>query len=100
MNIHICPTKPWIIKWKHDTHKIKRDENGRIIGPVTVPFEDYYEAVQMVNDFHEIKKQNEELLEALKGVLHHNNGLKDAYQLSDSLIRHIEQVLEKAEGRG
>lgn len=40
-----------------------------------------------------------ELLAALTGVKHHNAALKDAYKLSDSLMRQIETAIAKAEGR-
>jgi hypothetical protein len=50
---------PWKILWKHDTHKIKRDQDGRILGNVIVPFEDYYMAVQLVN-------ANQKVVQALK----------------------------------
>jgi hypothetical protein len=50
---------PWRIVWKHDTHKVKRDKEGRILGPVTVPFEDYCYALECVNE-------RAEMMEALR----------------------------------
>ena len=39
----------WKILYGHDTHKVKRDRKGRILGDVVVPFEDYQRAVECVN---------------------------------------------------
>lgn len=43
---------------------------------------------------------HDETIRALKGVLHHNNAVKDAYKLPESLIRQIETAIAKAEGKG
>ena len=47
--------RPWKVLWKHDTHNIKRDRAGRILGPVTMDFEDYVEARAAVNCHDEAK---------------------------------------------
>lgn len=54
--------RPWKALWKYDTHKIKRDQDGRIIGPVTMDFDDYLYALQAVN-------AHEALVEALESAL-------------------------------
>lgn len=41
--------RPWKVLWKYDTHKVKRDRDGRIIGPVTMDFDDYLHALHCVN---------------------------------------------------
>lgn len=40
-----------------------------------------------------------ELLAVLKGIVHHNEALKDQLKLSPSLMRQVEQAISKAEGR-
>lgn len=37
-----------------------------------------------------------DMLKALQGVIHHNNGLKEDYKASPSLISQIESVIKKA----
>jgi hypothetical protein len=39
-----------------------------------------------------------DMLEALEGVLHHNDGVKEAHKLPNSLIREIVAALAKAKG--
>ena len=43
--------RPWKILYGHDTHRVHRDTNGRIIDFVNVPFEDYQLAVECVNTY-------------------------------------------------
>lgn len=52
---------PWKVLWKHDTHKVRRDKQGRIIDNVIVPFEDYVHAMHCVNT-------HDALVEALQMV--------------------------------
>lgn len=40
---------------------------------------------------------HEELVKVLQGVLHHNNAVKEQYQLPNSLISQIEQALNTIE---
>lgn len=40
---------PWKIVYQHDTHKVKRDTMGRMLGDVVLPLEDYQYAVECVN---------------------------------------------------
>jgi hypothetical protein len=37
-----------------------------------------------------------DMLKALQGVISHNNGLKEQYQISPSLIDQVEQAIKKA----
>ena len=39
-----------------------------------------------------------DMLEALEGVLHHNDAVKEAYKLPNSLVRKIVSALVKAKG--
>ncbi len=41
----------------------------------------------------------EAMLKALKGVLHHNEGLKPEYKMSPSLVYHVRKAVALAEGK-
>ena len=78
---------PWKVVWKHDTHKVRRDKNGRIIDNVVVPFEDYQYAMHCVNS-HEV------LVEALKLAL---QNMADASPSVRSIINEALTLAEKGE---
>jgi lipopolysaccharide biosynthesis regulator YciM len=42
-------TEPWQHILGHDTHKVKRDKAGRMLGPVTMDLDDYDRACECVN---------------------------------------------------
>ena len=47
--------RPWKVLYKYDTHKVKRDRDGHIIGPVTMDFDDYQHALTCVNTHDKAK---------------------------------------------
>ena len=57
---------PWKHVYGHDTHKVKRDAAGRMLGPVTMDLDDYDHAIHCVNT-------HEALVEALEECKTDNN---------------------------
>ena len=57
--------RPWKVLWKYDTHKVKRDRDGRIIGPVTMDFDDYLYALHCVNTHNKA-------IQALRSLINNN----------------------------
>jgi hypothetical protein len=41
--------EPWQHIYQHDTHKVKRDRAGRMLGTVTMDLDDYDHALECVN---------------------------------------------------
>ena len=58
--------RPWKVLWKYDTHKVKRDRDGRIIGPVTMDFDDYMHALTCVNTHERAKARLHSLMNTLE----------------------------------
>lgn len=63
----VTPT-PWRILFEHDTHKVKRDARGRILGPVSLPFEDYQHACDCVNQHARLLAEREKLRATLEAL--------------------------------
>lgn len=64
----VTPT-PWRILFEHDTHKVRRDARGRILGPVSLPFEDYQHACDCVNQHTRLLADREKLRKALEAAV-------------------------------
>lgn len=60
--------EPWKHVYGHDTHKVKRDKNGAMLGPVTMSLDDYDRAIACVNACAGAKDP-EGLVEFAKAVL-------------------------------
>lgn len=75
-----CAAEPWRHLYKRDTHKVKRDKEGRILGQVTVPFYDYARACECVNALSGVVNPAD-FVEAARRVIlaaEHKTGLEDA----------------------
>jgi len=63
--------EPWQHVLGHDTHKVKRDSAGRMLGPVTMDLDDYDRACECVNALAGINPEAvREMYEALEAVIH------------------------------
>lgn len=85
------------MKWSFDGHGIN-DEQGNRIAKVSCcePYQSTDNGRERNKEFDKMSKliaAAPELLEALQGVIHHNNATKPAYNLPESLIRHINKAI-------
>jgi hypothetical protein len=104
--------EPWRHVWKHDTHKVKRDRTGHMLGPVTMDLDDYDRALDCVNALAGIAdpaaalKGIQNALVEIKEACWHLRYTMDAYPpefhqrrilaLADAALKSIENVQEPA----
>ena len=70
--------EPWQHIWKHDTHKVKRDRTGRMLGDFAMDLDDYNRACECVN--------------ALAGIEDPAAILKDIYNALVEIAREGEKI--------
>ena len=75
---HATP-RPWKVLYGYDTHKVKRDRNGRIVGPVTLDFDDYMLALHAVNTHERAKAVLRNFVEAEEEWMKERAGMNASF---------------------
>lgn len=93
--------EPWQHVWHQDTHKVKRDRQGRMLGPVTLPLDDYDRALDCVNGCASLDPAAyADVVRALGSLVEFAHAALDG-TVHDDNLRYYEQMayaaLDKAE---
>jgi hypothetical protein len=79
---------PWQHVCGHDTHKVKRDASGRMLGPVTMDLDDYDRAMDCVNACEGINPEAiPEIVGALKAAIEWHDLIRQDYPDMAGLVR-------------